>query len=129
MIEQIDDQFGCLLATIEQSGQADHTVVLFTSDHGEALGDHGLIQKGWRIYEGLDRVPMIWWCPGRFARQRSSALVELTDIAPTLLQLGGLDVPHEMHGRTLLPLLESAASTGAAAPHRNFVRCEYLNAL
>ena len=47
---------------------------------------------------------MIWWCPGRFARLRSSALVELTDIAPTLLRLGGLEVPHEMQGRTLLPL-------------------------
>ena len=129
MIEQIDDQFGRLLAAIEKSGQADNTVVLFTSDHGEALGDHGLIQKGCRFYEGLTRVPMVWWSPGRFARQRSNALVELTDIAPTLLQLGGLEVPHEMQGKTLLPLLESATSTGDAAPHRDFVRCEYLNAL
>ena len=128
MIEQIDDQFGRLLAAVQESGQADNTVVVFTSDHGEALGDHGLIQKGCRFFEGLTRVPLIWSIPGGAAGKRSDALVELTDIAPTLLQLAGLEIPQEMQGRSLLPMLRHAGAHAEPA-HRDFVRCEYLNAL
>ena len=127
MIEQIDEQLGRLLEALERTGQREHTLVIFTSDHGEALGDHGLTLKGCRFFDGLTRVPLIWSWPGRFrAGVRSDALVELTDIAPTLLELAGLPVPGRMQGRSLLPIL-----TGAAAPdrHRDFVRCEYYDAL
>jgi arylsulfatase len=125
MIEQIDEQFGRILTAIEATGQAENTVVLFTSDHGEMLGDHGLMQKGCRFYDGLTRVPMIWSAPGRFAARRSADLVELTDIAPTLLDLAGVNVPQEMQGKSLLPLLSSEDHP----THRQFVRTEYLNAL
>jgi arylsulfatase len=97
------------------------------SDHGETLVDHGLIQKGCRFYEGLVRVPLIWRWPARFGRGvRSDALVELIDVTPTLLELAGLPVPERMLGRSLLPILQ-----GEAAPeqHRDFVRCEYYDAL
>ena len=128
MIELIDDQLGRLLAAIEESGQTDDTVVIFTSDHGEALGDHGLVQKGCRFYEGLTRVPLIWSWPGRLgAGVQSDALVELTDIAPTLLELAGEPVPEEMQGRSLMPMLGQAEA--AVGPHRDYVRCEFLNAL
>ena len=65
MIELIDDQVGRVLDALRESGQADDTLVIFTSDHGEMLGDHGLIQKGCRFYEGLVRVPLILAWPGR----------------------------------------------------------------
>ncbi|MBI2940180.1 MAG: sulfatase-like hydrolase/transferase [Chloroflexi bacterium] len=126
MIEQVDHEFGRILDALERSGQRDDTVVIFTSDHGEALGDHGLVHKGCRFFDGLTRVPLIWSWPGRFqARLRSDALVELTDIAPTLHDLAGQPVPPGTHGRSLLPIL-----TGAALPdhHREFVRCEYSDA-
>ena len=127
MIKLIDDQVGCLLAALEETGQRDNTLIIFTSDHGEMLGDHGLIQKGCRFYEGLVRVPLIFSWPGRVkSGQRSDALVELRDIAPLLLELAGLDVPERMQARSLLPVL-----SGEQAPddHREFVRCEYYNAL
>jgi arylsulfatase A-like enzyme len=127
MIKLIDDQLGRILEALEASNQRENTVIIFTSDHGEMLGDHGLIQKGCRFYEGLVRVPLIWSWPGHFQQGlQSDALVELTDIAPTLLQLAGQPVPERMQGRSLLPIL-----TGQAAPehHRNFVRCEYYDAL
>ncbi len=127
MIKLIDDQLGRLLDLLEATGQRENTVIIFMSDHGEMLGDHGLIQKGCRFYEGLVRVPMIWSWPGHFATGvRSDALVELTDIAPTLLELAGEAVPEEMQGRSLLPIL-----TGQQSPdrHRDFVRCEYYDAL
>jgi arylsulfatase len=127
MIEQIDEQLGRLLDALERTGQREDTVVIFTSDHGEALGDHGLTLKGCRFFDGLTRVPLIWSWPGRFrGGLRSDGLVELTDIAPTLLELAGIPVPERMQGRSLLPIL-----TGAAPPdsHRDFVRCEYHDAL
>jgi arylsulfatase A-like enzyme len=127
MIKLIDDQVDRMLDVLEETGQRENTVVLFMSDHGETLGDHGLIEKGCRFYEGLVRVPLIWTWPGRFEEGlRSPALVELTDIAPTLLELAGTHVPERMQGKSLLPIL-----TGQADPdlHRDFVRCEYYDAL
>ena len=125
MIELIDDRVGDIVEALEDSGQLEDTVVIFTSDHGEMLGDHGLIQKGCRFYEGLVRVPLIFSCPPRFrSDRRCDALVELLDIAPTLLQLAGLEVPERMQGRSLLPLLR-----GEEVEHRDFVRCEYYDAL
>ena len=127
MIKLIDDQVGRILAALDESGQRENTIVIFTSDHGETLGDHGLILKGCRFYEGLARVPLIWSWPGGFkAGVRSPALVELTDIAPTLLDVCGLPIPDYMTGQSLLPIL-----SGRQPPetHRDFVRCEYIDAI
>ena len=127
MIELIDDQVGRVLDALRASGQTDDTLVIFTSDHGEMLGDHGLIQKGCRFYEGLVRVPLMLSWPGRIrAGQHSDALVELTDLAPTLLEAAGEQVPEWMQGSSLLPM-----STGAAPldRHRDAVWCEYFDAL
>lgn len=127
MIAQIDEQLGHILAALERTGQRERTVVIFMSDHGEMLGDHGLTHKGCRFYEGLVRVPLIISWPGQLpAGRRSDALVELMDIAPTLLELAGLPVPERMQGRSLLPILTGAAPL---AYHRDFVRCEYYDAL
>ncbi|MBI1299829.1 sulfatase-like hydrolase/transferase [bacterium] len=127
MIELIDDNIGRLVAALEATGQRQDTLILFTSDHGETLGDHGLLLKGCRFYEGLVRVPLIISWPGHFEAGRiSDALVELTDLAPTLLDVAGQSIPAHMQGRSLLPILSSAVSPDH---HRDFVRCEYYNAL
>ena len=120
MIALIDDQVGRMLDALEESGQADRTLVIFTSDHGETLGDHGLIRKGCRFYEGLVRVPLILRWPGRIESGRvSNDLVELTDLAPTLLAAAGQPVPPWMQGRSLLD--------GGAG--REAVRSEYFDAI
>lgn len=127
MIELIDTQFGRLLDAIEAAGQLDDTLILFHSDHGEMLGDHGLLYKGCRFFEGLVHVPMIMVWPGRFVQDLASdALVELVDIAPTLLDAANLPVPSAMQGRSLLPLL-----TGESDPHRHrhHVVAEFHDAL
>jgi arylsulfatase A-like enzyme len=126
-IELIDENVGRMLETLEETGQRENTVVIFTSDHGEMAGDHGLNKKGCRFYEGLVRVPLVFSWPKRFKEGlRSDALVELLDIAPTLLELNGLPVPETMHGRSLLPILTGQADPGR---HRDFVRCEYYEVL
>ncbi len=127
MIKLIDEQVGRIIQALDDSGQRADTLIIFSSDHGEMLGDHGLIQKGCRFYEGLTRVPLIWSWPGTFAAGgRSSALVELTDIVPTLLEICDLPRPEYITGKSLLPILR-----GQAAPekHRDYVRCEYIDAL
>lgn len=127
MIKLIDDQLARVVAHLDATGQRENTIIVFTSDHGESLGDHGLIQKGCRFYEGLVRVPLIFNCPGRIEEGvTSDALVELTDKAPTFLDLCGMDIPDHMHGRTLRPILEGAPNDYT---HRDFVRTEYYDAL
>ena len=126
MVELIDAQVGRMLEALEETGQLATTIVLFMSDHGEMLGDHGLYLKGPHFYDEAVRVPLVLSWPGRFqAGLRADALVELVDLAPTLLEASGLDVPAAMQGRSLLPIL-----TGEADPsfHRDAVYSEYYNA-
>ena len=127
MIKLIDDQVGRILDVLDETGERENTVIIFTSDHGEMLGDHGLIQKGCRFYEGLVRVPLIFSCPTRFeSGLKSDALVELVDKVPTILDLVDLQVPTEMHGWSLLPILQGKVDPNQ---HRSSVRCEFYDAL
>lgn len=126
MVELIDEQVGRMLDELEKTGQRENTIVIFNSDHGETLGDHGLTAKGCRFYEGLVRVPLILSWPGHFKENvRSDALVELLDITPTLYDIVGIK-PSWMQGKSLLPILKGEKSPDF---HRDFVRCEYYDTL
>ena len=127
MLKLVDDQLGRLLQAIDDGGDFNNTLVIFSTDHGESLGDHGLIEKGCRFYEGLVRVPLIFSWPGQIKTNlQSDALVELMDIAPTLLDASTVAKPSHMQGQSLWPLL-----TGKTDPrfHKPFVRSEYFDAL
>ena len=124
MIEFVDHEFGRLLDWLDATGLRENTIVIFMSDHGEALCDHGLLLKGCRFYEGLTRVPLMISWPGKIMPQRSDALVELQDIAPTLYELLGMDVPAWTQGQSLADGLRSGMGD-----HRDFVRCEYFGAI
>jgi len=127
MIKLIDDQVGRMIDALEETGQRDNTLIIFTSDHGETLGDHGLVQKGCRFYEGLVRVPLIFSWPGHVkSGVVTDALIELRDIAPLLLELVGLDMPDRMDAKSIVSLL---SGDQASDEHRDFVRSEYYNAL
>jgi arylsulfatase A-like enzyme len=124
MIEQVDTEMGRMLSALDETGQADNTIVIFMSDHGEMLGDHGIYLKGPYFYDCLTRVPLIIRWPNRFkAGLKVDALVELVDLAPTLLESAGIPVPSGMQGQSLMPLL-----TGAATRNRDSVYTEYLDA-
>ena len=114
MIEMIDLHLGELLDALDTAGELDNTLVVFQSDHGELLGDHGLVYKGARFFEGSVRVPLIVSWPNRVAGGRTSeSLTELIDVAPTLLEAAGVDVPYVMQGRSLIPaLLGEDTATG-----------------
>ncbi len=127
MIEQIDEQLGRIIAALKETGQYENTIIVFTGDHSELLGDHGLIYKGCRFFEGLTHVPLvISWPAAVTADVTSRALVELVDIAPTLLEAAGQPVPAYMQGCSLLRLLKGEAATH---DHKASVISEYHGAV
>ena len=124
MCDLIDEQVGRMLDALERTGQLDNTLVIFTSDHGEMLGDHGIYLKGAYFYEPAIRVPLIVAGPGVAQGQTSDALVELMDLAPTLLDAVGEPRHPGMQARSLWPLLTSQSDLNS---HRDDVYCEYYN--
>lgn len=127
MISQIDDFVGNLLTCLEETEQREDTLILFMSDHGEMLGDHGLLYKGCRFYEGLVHVPLIIAWPQQFSTaKRSNALVELVDLPATLLESAGIPIPSQNQGKSLYPLLTGESDLHQ---HKNYVLSEYFDAL
>ncbi len=102
----IDDWIGQMMEVLRREGLYEKTVVIFTSDHGDMLGDHGLVYKQC-FYEQSVRAPLIIHAPERFQPGRSSALVESIDLFNTICQLGGAWPGEGRQGRSLIPLLEN----------------------
>lgn len=94
----LDDAIGYILNYLRDSGLDDNTVVVFSSDHGELLGDHGLLFKGPFLYESLTRIPCIIRVPG-FGPQRNTNLTSTADLAASLLSYMNLPIPESMAGR------------------------------
>lgn len=126
MCDLIDAQVGRLISVLDATGQRENTLIVFTSDHGEMLGDHGIYLKGPYFYESAIRVPLIISLPGAVDPRTDQALVELTDLAPTILEAAGIPVAPGMQGRSLWYRLIGKDRGGE---HREDVYCEYYNAM
>lgn len=104
----VDEQVGRLLRLLEDQGLSQRTIVMFTADHGDFMGTHGMVRKGPFLYDALLHVPMIWHAPGRIARgHRTEALAQSIDIFPTLADLSGGTPPGRLPGRSLAPFLRA----------------------
>lgn len=115
MIDLIDDQVARILGALDARGATGETLVIFTSDHGEMLGDHGQLLKGPLFYEGATHVPLILRWPGRVAPGiRSPGVVSLLDLPTTILSAAGVRPPARMQGTDLV---------AGAGP--GFAVCEY----
>jgi len=110
MLELIDQNVGRVLHALARSGAADDTIVVFTSDHGDMFGDHGLMLKGWMHYQGALRVPLVIARPGG-KPARTSALAQSLDLAQTILELCDLRAFADMQGESLVPLLEDPTAS------------------
>jgi arylsulfatase A-like enzyme len=109
MVEMADAELGRILAVLEATGQADNTVIVFTSDHGEGLGEHRLDRKNFH-YEAAVRVPLVFAWPGRLPANRINrrALASGIDLMPTLCGLAGVAPPPLTTAVDLRPALLSA---------------------
>jgi len=112
MIEMLDADVGRVLDAVEAAGQAEDTVILFTSDHGDGRGRHMHVSK-WYPYEESVKVPMIVSCPGRVTQGNRDAthLVSGVDVMPTMCDYAGVKAPKHVQGRSLRPLLEGKNPT------------------
>lgn len=114
----IDHQVGRIMNTLIEEGLDENTIVIYISDHGDWLGDHGLILKGPMHYEGLLKVPMIVKGPGVPAGKVVDEPVSTLDLGPTFNDYGGADPLLAQHGESLRPLIEGDAT-------REFARNEW----
>jgi arylsulfatase A-like enzyme len=103
LISQLDAQIGRVLDRLESLGLAGNTIVVFTSDHGDFAGDHGIVDKGVPTLDGIWRVPLLVGGAGfeSAAGQTRDQFVNLIDLMPTLLERAGVDVPRPVEGRSL----------------------------
>lgn len=120
LIAEVDDAIGRILAALAETGQAEDTLVVFTADHGEQLGDHGLLGKlGW--FDQSYHLPLIVAGPGVPQDGRVEAFTEAVDLMPTLLDWLGIPVPRACDGVPLTPWLRG----GTPAAWRDGVHYEY----
>jgi arylsulfatase A-like enzyme len=105
-IASVDENIGRLLAYLDESGLAENTVVIYSSDQGFYLGEHGWFDKRW-IYEESLRTPLLVRWPGVVEPKSVNAdVVSNLDFAETFLAIAGTEIPDDMQGRSLVPLLE-----------------------
>lgn len=105
-VQSVDDNVGRLLEYLDESGLAANTVVIYTSDQGFFLGDHGLYDKRF-MYEESIRMPfLVRWPQGIAAGGVQTAMAINPDFAPTFMELAGLETPSDMQGRSLVPLFK-----------------------
>lgn len=104
-VSEVDHYVGRLLAKLEEQGLAENTIVVFTSDHGEWLGEQLLYGKSYPAHDGVSRVPLIIRPPGRSAIKHHGGIVEALDVLPTLLQAAGIQIPPQIQGQSLWPLI------------------------
>jgi arylsulfatase A-like enzyme len=110
MIACIDDAIGAVLRALDKSGKRDDTVVIFTSDHGDHLGDHRLLLKGAEQYQSIVRVPFIWSDPQAPGRgKRTDALASTMDIGSTVLERARIEPASGVQANSLLPVLGGGA--------------------
>ncbi|MFW9951395.1 MAG: sulfatase, partial [Candidatus Thorarchaeota archaeon] len=110
-INYVDACIGLLLASLEKNGLADNTIVIFSSDHGDLMGDHGFLFKGPCPFNGVLQLPLIWKVPGLTKPSISNSLVSSIDIPKTILRLLGIKEryqPPDMQGYDITPILQDS---------------------
>jgi arylsulfatase A-like enzyme len=109
LITLIDEQIGRVFQYLDDTGQWDDTIVVFTADHGDFAGEHGLHLKNIGIWESIQRIPLVIRWPGGPKDTRCDEIVESVDLYPTLANLCGVDAPDTVEGIDLAPVGEGSA--------------------
>lgn len=118
-ITTVDEQVGRVVSALEKRGWLENSLLIFCSDHGEMLGDHGLAYK-WLMYDPIVHIPLMIRHPKSVGNATETHdLVSLMDLGPTILEAAGVDVPTYLEGKSLLPYLK-----GEDIEPRELVFCE-----
>ncbi|MBW3598606.1 MAG: sulfatase-like hydrolase/transferase [Planctomycetes bacterium] len=118
-VTMIDEKIGQILEALQRRGYLENAVVIFTSDHGDCLTDHGHSQK-WTMYDIITRAPLVVWSPNRFPGGRAvKSLCQQMDLGPTILELAQVEPPPTLEAVSLMDAL-----CGAGWPGRNYVFAE-----
>lgn len=125
MITMVDDAVGAIVQQLKDTGQYDNTVIVFTSDHGDYLGDFSMMLKGALPFDGITHVPFIWSDPADRAPRLTNHLVSTIDLAPTIIARAGLKPYWGIQGHDISAL----AMGGDAAPVRTRHIVEYHDGL
>jgi len=110
MITHMDAQIGRILAALEESGEADNTLIIFTSDHGLAMGSHGLLGKQ-NSYDHSIRAPFIVKGPGVPEGSSAAGMFYLNSVFPTAAEMAGLDIPETVEAPSIMPLINGEKET------------------
>lgn len=119
MITCVDDAIGRIMAALEESGQADNTIICFNSDHGDYLGDFGLLLKAVMPFRSITRVPFLWVDPTQETAPKTDAMASTIDLSATILDRVGLTPYRGMQGQSFLKSLDGET------PHRDELFIEY----
>ncbi|NOY79985.1 MAG: sulfatase-like hydrolase/transferase [Kiritimatiellaeota bacterium] len=113
LVSVIDMEMGRVLDWLARHGELDNTIVVYTADHGDFAGDHGICDKNIGIYESIHRIPFLISIPGGPRGEIRDGLIESVDLFPTLCELADVPAPDGMDGRSILPEIEGR---GAGKP-------------
>ncbi|MEW6356845.1 MAG: sulfatase-like hydrolase/transferase [Planctomycetota bacterium] len=117
MVKLIDDQVGRVLKALDETGKADDTIVVFTADHGDMAGGHGMVWKSTdAFYDDIARVPLMMRYSRRLKPGRMKIAACMSDIMPTLLELTGKAVPEGVQGKSLAPFMAGQRPESEAPP-------------
>lgn len=111
-VESVDERVGCIVKALEQRKLLKKTIIVFTSDHGEAFMENGYLGHGHHFFETLVHVPLIFSGPGIPAGKREKTIVSLLDLMPTLKDLVQVDYPDSMQGKSFAVLFSGGAAGG-----------------
>lgn len=122
MVSMIDAEVGRIIKYLEDNNMRDNTLIVFTSDHGDYMGDHGMYTKSPAMYDALVRVPLIFSYPNKIQSNKvSDELVSNVDIMPTLLDFVGMAIPNQVQGKSL----KQGLVNGEFMDSRPYVFSEY----
>jgi len=110
-IAAVDESVGRLLDYLDETGLADNTVFIYSSDQGFYLGEHGWYDKRWMFEESLKMPFLVRWPGVMKPKTRSSTLIQNIDYGPTFLDIAGAEIPAEMQGRSMVPILKNAGES------------------
>ena len=106
LISHNDDRVGRVIQKLKDKNLYDDSIIIFTSDHGAMMGEQGSIEKWGHLYEPVVRIPLLIKLPGqKFGNTRKSSFTENVDLLPSLLDLVGIEIPENLHGKSLVPYI------------------------